>query len=244
MKLSVNILCLDCYDTLIDSLTILKEDLKKTDHEIIVIDNGSKDNLRYQESDEYNHIKIFRNENNLGISKGKNQGIQKSEGDFIFLLDGDIVPVRNSVLMLLDYVENNKDCEAIGFLPNKFSMNKNKNHEVYHEDYCHTLFNPRVTNTACLYYGIFRKSVFDRVMLCEDGEFGQPGYGWEDHDFYEQMKHAGITQWLVGLNHESGKYYHKINSSIRSMGYSFYMSKYDKRKQLFLDRWENKCLTK
>ena len=244
MKLSVNILCLNTFDTLINSLDILCPDLKYTSHEIIIVDNGSTDDLKGLDKICEN-TRVIRNEVNLGISKGKNQGILASQGDYIFLLDGDVVPVAKSVLMLLDYLEENEECAALGFMPNKFALHKNRDKEIYHEEVCRTLFNPRHSPCACLYYGMYRRNVFDKILLSEDGEFGQPGYGWEDHDFYEKMKQAGIIQWVCGMNHEAGKYYHKINSSIKVMGHETYMETSKKRSQQFKEKWENKeCLIK
>lgn len=236
MKVSVNILCLDTFKTLKMSLDIIKNELRFTSHEIIVVDNGSRDELYLKKDDDLG-VRIIRNETNQGISIGKNQGIRASHGEFIFLLDGDVVPVPGSILKLIEYMEDVPDCEAIGFLPNKFSMEPNGERFSHHEKECHTLFNPRVSPCACLFYGLYRKTVFDRVMMSEDGEFGKPGYGWEDHDFFNKMKDAGITQWVCGMNHEAGKYYHAINSSIRSMGYQAYKESERKRSFTFNEKW-------
>lgn len=245
MKISVNILCLDTWDTLEKSLPIIINELSSISYEIIIVDNGSKDKLKdMQEGQLGNHIRIIRNQENLGISKGKNLGILVSKGEYILLLDGDIVPVPNSIIKLIEHLNNHKECDAIGFLPNKFALHFNKNHEKYHEDFCHVLFNPRIgQGTCCLYYGIFRNTVFDKVLMSEEGEFGKPGYGWEDHDFFEKMKQAGINQWFCGMNHESGKYYHKINSSIRSMGHSNYTATSKARGEQFKNKWAKVCLT-
>lgn len=236
MKVSVNILCLDTRKTLMMSLDIIRRELRFTSHEIIVIDNGSKDNLQCLEAPD---LKVIRNEFNQGISIGKNQGIRASHGEFIFMIDGDVVPVPNSILMLIEYMETHPECDALGFLPNKFSMEQNRDMFSFnHERTCHTLFNPRVHCCACLFYGIYRKSIFDKVMMSEDGEFGKPGYGWEDHDFFETMKDAGIKQWACGMNTENGKYYHAINSSIKTMGYNFYQESSNRRGEQFKRKWE------
>lgn len=236
MKLSVNILCLNTFKTLLLSLDILRKDLKFTSYEIIIVDNGSTDELKDFEFE--SDIFVIRNKENLGISKGKNQGIRASRGEFILLLDGDVVPVPNSSLMMIDWLEQNQDKHAIGFMPNKFAMELNKYQMSHHESVCHTLFNPRISTTACLFYGMYRKEVFDKVMMSEEDEFGLPGYGWEDHDFFNTMKAAGIDQWVAGMNHESGKYYHAINSSIRVMGYQNYIDSSKRRGEYFRRKWE------
>lgn len=237
MKVSINILCWNTFRTTELILDVLREELKFTSHEIIIVDNGSTDTLKSMHENVLG-CKIIRNDKNMGISIGKNQGIRASKGEFIVMLDGDLVPVPNSILMLIDYMENNQSCDALGFLPNKFSLERNRGHvQDCHEKTCHTLFNPRVSPCVCLYYGIFRRSIFDRVMMDESGPFGECGYGWEDHDFFETMKAAGITQMVCGMNTENGKYYHAINSSIKVMGHEEYKKSEVKRSEYFKKKW-------
>jgi hypothetical protein len=70
-----------------------------------------------------------------------------------------------------------------------------------------------------------------------DEEYGV-GYGWEDLDSYMQMEKLGIKQYAAGINSLTGKYYHEVNSSIRQMGFEFYMSTSLRRSQLFKRKWE------
>lgn len=244
IKLSVNILTWNNWPTLHDTLHLLAEELQFIDHEIIVVDNGSTDGCEI--------IAKIKNPVNLGISKGKNQGIDASQGEYIFLLDGDVVPVPNSILCLLDYVEANPECQAIGFYPNKFSNQKNKgdehdrNHEEHHEWRCNRLFDVKEHQGHCIYYGMYHRSVFDRGIrldekydeVCKDGHPFIGGYGWEDLDSYEQMKTLGIKQYVAHINHAGGKYYHAINSSIRNMGNQEYMRTSLKRSQYFKSKWQ------
>jgi len=229
MKLSINILTLNNVDTLIDTLHVIKEEPIDKETEVIIVDNGSTDGCE--------DLATICNEKNLGISIGKNQGIRASKGEYILLLDGDVVPVKNSIRKLLEYMEANPECKALGFFPTKFSAEKNRVGMSYHESICHTLFNPRPSRTACLYYGIYHRSIFDVCMLDETGEYNGPGYGWEDHDFFRQMKEAGMTQWVCGMNYETGKYYHKINSSIRVMGHNQYVKSSEARGRQYHEKW-------
>lgn len=235
MKLSVNILTWNNIKTLHDILHVLKEELKDIDSEVIIVDNGSTDGCQ--------DFATIKNPTNLGISVGKNQGFDASQGEYLMLLDGDVVPVPNSIRLFVDYLDNHSECDAIGFMPNKFSIVKNREGLSEHESYCHTLFNPRIVNVTCLFYGIYRREVMDKCRMTIDGEMGKAGYGWEDHDFYMQMKSNGFDQWQCGVNHECGKYYHLINSSIRNMGYDEYIASSKRRGEHFNEKWKE-CLTK
>ncbi len=228
MKVSVNILTWNTYKTLVESLNILKKDLKDIEHEIIIVDNGSNDGCE--------KLATIKNEKNLGISVGKNQGIDESIGEYVFFLDGDIVPVPNSINCLIKHMDENPECDAIGFLPNKFSRDRNRGGIKNHESYCEKLDPIKEHNGHCIYYGIYRRTMFE-LGIRLDESYG-PGYGWEDLDFFMQMKEKGITQWTAGINHLCGKYYHEINSSIKQMGFEEYMSSSLRRSKIFKSKWE------
>jgi glycosyltransferase involved in cell wall biosynthesis len=223
--LSVNILTWNTWPTLHDTLHILKNELEGIDSEVIIVDNGSTDGCQ--------DVATIKNGVNLGISKGKNQGIAASRGEYILLIDGDIMPVSNSIRCLLDYMEEHPEIDALGFLPDKFCNQKN-GYGI--QERCEKL-DPVVEHKGhCVYYGMYRKSVFDRGANFDE-EYG-PGYGWEDLDQYQRMKKLGIKQYAAGINSLTGKYYHAINSSIRQMGFEKYMETCKKRGDMFKQKWE------
>ncbi len=234
MKLSVNILTWNCVNTLKETLDILTRDLKDIEHEIIVIDNGSSDGSA--------DLATIKNPENRGVSVGKNQGIDISRGEYIMLLDGDIVPVENSVNLLIDFLDNNYDKMAIGFYPNKFTDQKNKNGQRHHEEFCHVLWNPTIHSQVIAFYGMFHKNIFKEmgIRFPEDGPFSGVGYGWEDSDVYMQMRELGVHQWVAGMNHPTGRYYHEINSSIRLMGDKTYIDSSKARREAFKKKWGEK----
>ena len=230
MKLSVNILTWNTLNTLRATLKVLESELEGIESEVIIVDNGSTDGCQ--------DLATIKNPVNLGISKGKNQGVDASRGEFIMMIDGDVVPVPNSIRSLLAYMELNPECHAIGFLPDKFCQHplKEGGHKC-HEDFCHKLEPIKVHRGHCIYYGMYRRTVFDKVRF--DENFGV-GYGYEDLDSWMQMQKHGITQWAAGINHLCGKYFHAINSSINNkncLGHELYMSSSLKRSQIFKKKW-------
>jgi glycosyltransferase involved in cell wall biosynthesis len=222
------------FKTLHETLHILKEELIGIDAEVIIVDNGSTDGCE--------NFATIKNPTNLGISKAKNQGIDASKGEYIFLIDGDVVPVPNSIVMLVKYLDENPGCKALGFLPNKFSNVKNQHRGQYHESYCHKL-DPIIEHRGhCIYYGIYRREVFEKIRF--DEQYG-PGYGYEDLDSYMQMEAKGIVQWAAGMNSLNGKYFHAINSSINNkncLGFEEYMRSSMKRSQIFQNKWSKRTV--
>lgn len=243
MKVSVNVLCWNNLDVISLSLPMLLEELKYTDHEIIVVDQGSTDGSieflkKWKEKHSWLFMNLILNEKNNGISKGKNQAIDASLGEYIFMMDGDVLPVSHSVMKLIKFLDENKDKHAIGMYPNVWTDNDGKSGHKYAEERCDLLYEPTEHKCTCLFYGLFRRSIFkDGLRMCEDGVFGEPGYGWEDHDFFKRMQQRGITQYVAHINRPKGKYYHKINSSIRVMGDTVFRKTMLDRSKLFKEIW-------
>ena len=61
--------------------------------EILVIDDGSKDNLDevMREYQEYPQIRYMKNEQNLGVAETRNRGVSMAAGEYVAFLDADDV---------------------------------------------------------------------------------------------------------------------------------------------------------
>lgn len=227
MKLSVNILTWNTWPTLHDTLHVLKDELEGIASEVIIVDNGSTDGCE--------NAATIKNPVNLGISKGKNQGIDASKGEYILLLDGDIVPPRNTLKCMLSYIESHPEIDAIGMYSNKWSNQRNKNGQVHHEEECRELVGIQPAKGHICYFGMYRRTVFERGVRFDES-FGV-GYGWEDLDTFMQMEKLGMKSVNAHINSPTGKYYHDINSSIRQMGFEKYMETCSARGKMFGQKW-------
>jgi len=65
--------------------------------EVIVVDNGSKDETTSLVKETYPQAILIKNKDNLGASKGRNQGIEAACGEWILTLDCDII-LRNDFM--------------------------------------------------------------------------------------------------------------------------------------------------
>ena len=68
-----------------------RQDMTKSDYEVIVINDGSPDNSRSiaeELAKQYENVHVYSKENG-GLSSARNYGITKAKGDYIFFLDSD-----------------------------------------------------------------------------------------------------------------------------------------------------------
>lgn len=86
------------------------------DFEIIVIDNNSVDDSVKMIETEFPEVKIISNKDNLGFGKANNQGIEKSNAKYIFLLNSDTILINNAIKILFDFMEKdtNNDVACCG----------------------------------------------------------------------------------------------------------------------------------
>lgn len=106
------------------------QSIKKIDYpnyEIIVVDNGSRDNSAERIKEEFPHVILIKNKTNLGFAEGNNVGIRyalSSSVDYLFILNNDTV-VDPKVLSVL--VEVGERDPSIGVLGSKvYNFNKPK----------------------------------------------------------------------------------------------------------------------
>lgn len=87
----------------------LEQDLLSEDYEIIVVNDGTKDNSisivkRLQK--EYNNIKLIE-QTNKGLSAARNTGLRNALGEYIWFVDSDDFIKRNCLSDLLSVAYNN-----------------------------------------------------------------------------------------------------------------------------------------
>ena len=100
-KLSIIILSYNVKKLLLDCLASIP---RNKNWEIIVVDNASTDGSA--------KIANIRNKTNLGFAKANNIAIKKSKGEFILLLNPDMIVYPNSIETVLKYVESHPDVGA------------------------------------------------------------------------------------------------------------------------------------
>lgn len=115
MKISVIIVSYNVKDFICQCIrSVYRSDLKDEDYEIIVIDNDSHDNTINNLENEFPNVKIIKNEINEGFSKAVNKGYQISKGDYICILNPDVIIQNDTLSKLLKKTTKDSNIGAIG----------------------------------------------------------------------------------------------------------------------------------
>lgn len=112
-KVSVIIVHFFGIDYLINCLdSVFKSDY--SDLEVIVVFNGDKDHSYEIAKQKFPQVISVLNKKNLGFAKANNQGIEKSTGEIIFLLNDDTIIHPQLVSVLLEKLISSNNIGVVG----------------------------------------------------------------------------------------------------------------------------------
>ena len=177
-------------------------------HEIIFVDNGSTDGtvkwLRRltQENENY---KLIENERNLGFAKGCNQGIEASRGEFVLLLNNDVVVTEGWLSGLLDCLSHAPSAGVVGPMTNNISgpqqVTSNEYRSVNYLDKYAARFRERFRHRRipqrrmvgfCM---LFKRALVEKIGMLDES-FGTGNF--EDDDFCLRAALAGYQNYIAG----------------------------------------------
>lgn len=87
------------------------------DFEFLIVDDNSEDSSfpiieRYSNLDK--RVKVFRNKENIGLTKSLNFLLDKAQGDYIARMDSDDVSLPDRILKQHNFLERHKDIFLVG----------------------------------------------------------------------------------------------------------------------------------
>ena len=83
---------------------------------VILDDNSNEETFEYLKklSETYKIIRLYRNEENLGLTKTLNKGLRLCSGDFIARMDADDYSCPQRIAKQVDYLEVHPDIDILG----------------------------------------------------------------------------------------------------------------------------------
>ena len=213
--ISICILNWNCLITLEKTIKLIQDDLKNIIHEIIIYDQNSNDgSIDYLKNIESDTIHIILDAQNSGNSIARNRMIDKCKYQYIFLLDSDIIPIKNSILCMINFMQDNLQYAYLGYDWKSYTTDQQKITNYEHNIIQSDVIDWR-DNIALTQYGIFRSHVLKEFPFPEFYPFDLPGWGGEDDVVGITIKESNIG---IGGTIMGRIYFHNKGSSISFLG--------------------------
>ncbi len=139
------------------------------DYEIIVVDDGSKDNTKDVLSLFGERIRVIRNSENKGVSYSRNIGIKNAKYPFIAFLDSDDYWLPKKLLYQIQFFKENTDAKICQTQEVWIRKGKRVNPKKRHLKPSGDIFKPSLR--LCLVSPsavMLKKSLFDEVGLFDE----------------------------------------------------------------------------
>jgi len=114
MKLSVIVVNYNVEYFLEQCLYSVRRAMHTIDGEVIVVDNNSIDGSNSMVKKKFPEVTLFENKENLGFSKANNQGIRRSSGEYVLLLNPDTVVEDDTFSKIIKFMDQHPEAGALG----------------------------------------------------------------------------------------------------------------------------------
>jgi len=115
MDLSIIIVSWRVKDKLRENLQALFSSETNFSFEVFVVDNNSSDGSVEMIKNEFPKVKLIANHDNLGFAKANNQAIKEATGNYILLLNPDMLVQVDTLDKALTWAKNNEQVTVSGF---------------------------------------------------------------------------------------------------------------------------------
>jgi GT2 family glycosyltransferase len=111
---SVVIVSWNCRQLLGECLKSLRHSPAREVSQIIVVDNASSDGTPDAVRREFPEVELMESGGNLGFAQGNNLGMEGASGDYLCLINPDVVVQSGCISRLLNYLQDHPDVGMIG----------------------------------------------------------------------------------------------------------------------------------
>lgn len=197
--------------------------------ELIVIDDGSKDNsLQVLEQYDLSFLKIIKLPHNVGFGNALNEGINVASGKYILRIDPDDLLVKDRISLQYEFLENNPEYGLIGSNAEYFQDN----------DYQKT----NLSNFPTSYkeikrryefgdHGLLHGTVMGKSSLFKNYRYEQSTVPAEDYHIFARMIRDGVL--AANLKDVLTKVRIHTNSASNFLPKSTYLKTFNLRDKIF-----------
>lgn len=208
------------YNGLNDTCALIDSIPFNEDMEVIVVDNGSKENEASILQERYPNINVIRSDKNLGFAGGNNLGLKAAKGKYLFLINNDTIfkkynpealikrlessPKIGMVCPKIRFAWNNNPIQYAGYTPLTHITIRNKAIGFGEEDkgqYDTPHHTPYAHGAAMM----LKREVIDKVGLMPECYF----LYYEELDWSMMITRAGYEIWYE----PASTIYHKESQS-------------------------------
>ena len=112
-KVSIQIVTWNSLRYIFDCLeSLMKQDFR--DFSVLVIDNGSDDGTVEFIRANYPTVSILQNFKNLGFAKANNQGIQLAQGEYVLVMNPDVILTHDFLQNLILFADQHPEAGSFG----------------------------------------------------------------------------------------------------------------------------------
>lgn len=95
-------------------LKSIKENIGQVEHEIIVADSQAQPETQDLIEEEFSSVRFVSFAKNVGYAKIVNEGIKKSQGEYLLILNADIIILKDSISRLLEFIQTHSQVGVVG----------------------------------------------------------------------------------------------------------------------------------
>ena len=113
MDLSILVVNWRTRDYLRNCLQAIRDTVKEISHEVIVVDNDSRDGSAEMVREEFPEVVLIASEVNLGFAVGNNLALERSSGRHVLLVNPDIVLREDTARALVAFADSRPDAGLV-----------------------------------------------------------------------------------------------------------------------------------
>ena len=239
MDLSIVIVNYNVFDDVLECIGSINNNIKKLDYEIIVVDNNSANRDIEKLSDYFPGVKLILNSDNRGFGHANNIGVSKASGDYIVLVNPDIIFTDNSLEIMYEFINTNSNIGVVGPVQVKPNSGIEYYYTFFPSIYSRLMQEFRLYMTAPVmkkrFYNFLDENIkkgkpfevdwvmgscmmLKRQLFNETGAFDEAFFLYEEETELEfRIKRSGLQNYM----HPGAKVLHNHHSSAGKLGVIF-----------------------